>query len=104
MGGQVANALTLLWLDGRHRRLPRLRDVLPAIARHLVAAAGLGVVGVPASTALFPVPLHTSVRSLAQLGAYALAAGARLPRRCSSLLGAAGVARGARVPAAEAGG
>lgn len=74
-GGQVVNTLTLLWLDGRHRRLPRLRDVLPATLRHLTAAVGLGVVAFGLNR-LAPVPLHTSVRSLAQLGAYALAAGA----------------------------
>jgi len=73
--GQVANTLTLLWLDGRHRRLPRLRDVVPSTGRHLIAAAGLGVVAFGLNR-LFPVPLHTSVRSLVQLGAYALAAGA----------------------------
>ncbi len=74
VGGQIANALVLLWFDGRHRRLPRARTVLPAVARHVVAAAGLGV------TAFYidrvaPIPLHTSVRSLAQLGAYAAVAG-----------------------------
>ncbi|OYW05061.1 MAG: murein biosynthesis integral membrane protein MurJ [Acidobacteria bacterium 37-71-11] len=73
--GQVANTLTLVWLDGRHRRLPRLRDVLPATGRHLIAAAGLGVVAFSLNR-LFPVPLHTSVRSLVQLGAFALATGA----------------------------
>jgi putative peptidoglycan lipid II flippase len=70
VGGQLANAAVLLYLDGRHRRLPRLRQVLPAVARHFAAAVGLGV------TAFFlnrwvPVPLHTSVRSLAQLASYA---------------------------------
>jgi len=75
VGGQVANALVLLWLDGRHRRLPPLRDVLPAVARHIVAAAGLGATVFLLDRA-FPVPLHTSVRSLAMLGAWALAGGA----------------------------
>ena len=65
----------LLWLDGRHKRLPPARDVVPAIARHIVAAAGLGVAVFLLERA-FPVPLHTSVRSLAMLGAWALAGGA----------------------------
>jgi hypothetical protein len=72
--GQLANAATLLWLDGRHRRLPRLLEVLPAIARHLVAAAGLGLVAFYLER-LSPVPLRTSVRSLAQLSGYALVCG-----------------------------
>ena len=75
VGGQVANALVLLWLDGRHKRLPPLRDVLPAVARHIVAAAGLGATVFLLNRAI-PVPLHTSVRSLAMLGAWALAGGA----------------------------
>jgi putative peptidoglycan lipid II flippase len=72
--GQVANAATLLWLDGRHRRLPRARQIAPATARHLAASAGLGVVAYLLNRTA-PVPLHTSVRSLAQLVAYAAAAG-----------------------------
>jgi putative peptidoglycan lipid II flippase len=75
VGGQVANSLVLLWLDGRHRRLPRLGEVLPAVARHLVAAGGLGLVAFYLNR-LAPVPLHTSIRSLAQLGAHAVVAGA----------------------------
>lgn len=73
--GQLANAATLLWLDGRHRRLPRSREVLPAVVRHFIAAVGLGAV-VLALDHLAPVPLHTSVRSLAMLAAYGLAGGA----------------------------
>ena len=73
-GGQLANAATLLWLDGRHRRLPRFSEVLPALARHVVAALGLGVAGFYLNR-LAPVPLHTSVRSLAQLSCYALVCG-----------------------------
>jgi putative peptidoglycan lipid II flippase len=75
VGGQVVNALVLLWLDGRHKRLPPLRDVAPAVGRHLVAAAGLGAAVFLLDRA-FPVPLHTSVRSLAMLGAWAVAGGA----------------------------
>jgi putative peptidoglycan lipid II flippase len=67
--GQVANALTLLWLDGRHGRLPRVGDVLPAIARHAGAALASGLV-VVALEYFRPVPLATSVRSLALLGGY----------------------------------
>jgi putative peptidoglycan lipid II flippase len=74
VGGQIANALVLLWLDGRHRRLPPPRDVMPAIARHVLASAALGAV-VFVLNRTFPVPLHTSVRSLAVLGAWALAGG-----------------------------
>ncbi|HVN76454.1 MAG TPA: murein biosynthesis integral membrane protein MurJ [Thermoanaerobaculaceae bacterium] len=74
-GGQLANAGTLLWLDGKHRRLPRFLDVLPAVARHLAAAAALGVVGYYLNT-LAPVPLRTSVRSLAHLGGYTALCGA----------------------------
>ncbi len=69
--GQVANSLVLLWLDGKHRRLPRAGAVLPAIARHLVAAGGLGAM-LFVLDRVAPVPLHTSVRSLLQLGGYAL--------------------------------
>jgi len=75
VGGQAANALILLWLDGRHKRLPPARLVVPAIARHIVAAAGLGA-AVFALERAFPVPLHTSVRSLATLGSLALVGGA----------------------------
>ncbi|HVN32465.1 MAG TPA: murein biosynthesis integral membrane protein MurJ [Thermoanaerobaculaceae bacterium] len=71
VGGQVVNALVLLWLDGRRRRLPHSRDVLPAVGRHVVAAAALGAV-VSLLDRAFPIPLHTSVRSLAMLGAWAL--------------------------------
>ncbi len=74
-GGQLANAATLLWLDGRHGRLPRFLEVLPAIARHLIAAAGLGLVAFYLDR-LFPVPLRTSVRSLAQLSGDAVVCGA----------------------------
>jgi putative peptidoglycan lipid II flippase len=74
VGGQFANAAVLLWLDGRHRRLPRLRQVLPGVLRHIVAAAALGVVAFYLNR-LAPVPLHTSVRSLARLGSYAVVAG-----------------------------
>jgi len=73
--GQLANAATLLWLDGRHRRLPRAAEVLPAVLRHLIAAAGLAAV-VFALDRFAPVPLHTSVRSVAQLGVYGLAGAA----------------------------
>jgi putative peptidoglycan lipid II flippase len=75
VGGQLVNALALLWLDGRHKRLPRMGQVLPAVGRHLVAAAGLGATAFYLER-LAAIPLHTSVRSLAQLGAYAIAAGA----------------------------
>jgi len=73
-GGQVANAAVLLWLDGKHRRLPSARDVLPAVARHAVAAGTLGVAVFFAQRA-FPVPLATSVRSITQLVAVALLGG-----------------------------
>ena len=75
VGGQVSNALVLLWLDSRHRRLPRLREVFPAVVRHCVAAACLGAAAF-ALNRLAPVPLHRSVSSVAQLGAYAVTAGA----------------------------
>ena len=74
VGGQLANACVLLWLDGKHRRLPRAAEVMPGVARHLAAAAGLGVVAFYLNR-LAPIPLHTTVRSLAQLGVYALASG-----------------------------
>ena len=74
VGGQLVNATVMLWLDGRHRRLPRLRQVAAAVTRHLVAAAGLGVTAFYLHR-LAPVPLHTSVRSLAQLASYAVLAG-----------------------------
>ncbi len=74
VGGQLANASVLLWLDGKHKRLPRLVDVLPAIARHLVAAAGLGLVAFYLNR-LAPVPLHTSARAILQLAGYASVAG-----------------------------
>jgi len=67
--GQVANALTLLWLDGRHGRLPRAADVMPAILRHAGAALAAGA-AVVALERFRPVPLATSVRSLALLGVY----------------------------------
>jgi len=67
--GQVANAFTLLWLDGRHGRLPRIGDVLPAIVRHLGAAIAAGAV-VFLLDHVRPVPLATSVRSLVLLGVY----------------------------------
>ena len=86
VGGQIANALVLLWLDGRHKRLPPLRDVLPAVTRHVVAAAGLGV-AVFMLNRVFPVPLHTSVRSLAMLGAWAVT-GAAVYALLLALLGA----------------
>lgn len=73
VGGQLANAAMLLWLDGKHRRLPRIGEVLPAVARHVVAAAGLGAVAFYLNR-LAPVPLHTSVRSILQLGGYAAVA------------------------------
>ncbi len=73
--GQVANALTLLWLNGRLGRLPRAGDVLPAILRHLGAAVAAGAVVVMLE-GLQPVPLTTSVRSLTMLAAYGLVGGA----------------------------
>src|SRR5208337_545426 len=69
--GQVANSLVLIWLDGKHHRLPRVVTVLPAIACHAIAAAGLGAALLVLNRAV-PVPLYTSVRSLFQLGVYAL--------------------------------
>ncbi len=69
-GGQVANALTLLWLDGRHRRLPRVREVAPALARHLLAAAGIGVT-LHLAQNVAPLHLATSLRSVALLLGYA---------------------------------
>jgi putative peptidoglycan lipid II flippase len=73
VGGQLANAVVLLWLDGKHGRLPPLGDVFPAVARHVLAALGLGLVGYGLNR-VAPVPLHTSVRSLVQLGTYGTAA------------------------------
>ncbi len=73
VGGQLANALVLLWLDGRKKRLPRFGQISAAVGRHVVAAVGLGAV-VFYLDRFAPIPLHTSVRSLAQLGAYALVA------------------------------
>lgn len=75
VGGQVFNALVLLWLDGRHRRLPRLLAVLPAVARHVLAAAVLGAVAYGLNR-LAPVPWHRSVASVTQLAGYAAVAGA----------------------------
>ena len=74
-GGQLANAAALLWLDGKVRRLPGLREVFPAVGRHLVGALGLGVVAYYLNR-LAPVALRTSVRSLVQLSGYALVCGA----------------------------
>jgi putative peptidoglycan lipid II flippase len=73
-GGQLANAATLLWLDARHKRLPRFLEVLPAIARHVIAAIGLAAAAFCLNR-IAPVPLHTSARSLAQLSSYALLCG-----------------------------
>ncbi len=75
VGGQFVNAAAMLWLDGRHHRLPRLQQVAAAVARHLVAAAGLGVTAFYLHH-LAPIPLHTSIRSLGQLAGYAVLAGA----------------------------
>jgi putative peptidoglycan lipid II flippase len=74
VGGQAVNAAILLWLDGRHRRLPRLRKVMPGVARHATAAIALGVSAFYLER-LAPVPLHTSIRAVAQLGAYAVLSG-----------------------------
>jgi putative peptidoglycan lipid II flippase len=41
--GQLANAVVLLWLNGRSGRLPRSAEVVPAMLRHLLAAAAAGV-------------------------------------------------------------
>ncbi|MFH1177550.1 MAG: murein biosynthesis integral membrane protein MurJ [Acidobacteriota bacterium] len=71
--GQMVNASVLLLLAGLARRLPRAREVLPGLARHALAAAGLGAALAISATHL-PAMAATSARSLALLGA--LAAGA----------------------------
>jgi len=73
--GQVVNAALLLALNGRARRLPRAAEVLPAIARHAVAAAAMGA-AVALLARVLPVATATSVRSLATLGALAAAGAA----------------------------
>jgi putative peptidoglycan lipid II flippase len=65
--GQLANTLTLFWLNGRAGRLPRLLPLVPAVARHLLAAGALGAT-VSIAAQLIPIPLSTGVRSIATLG------------------------------------
>jgi putative peptidoglycan lipid II flippase len=72
--GQLANAVVLVWLSERAHRLPRAARVLPSVARHLAAAALLGV-AVYAAGRLYRPPMSTSIRSLATLGGYAVVAG-----------------------------
>ncbi len=74
-GGQLANAATLLWLDGKHRRRPGVREVLPAIGRHVAAALAVGVLAFYLNR-VAPVPLRTTVGALAQLSGYAAVCGA----------------------------
>ncbi|MGE5236612.1 MAG: murein biosynthesis integral membrane protein MurJ [Acidobacteriota bacterium] len=71
--GQLLNSATLLVLNGRHGRLPHLRDVGPGLARQLIAAAVLGA-GLLLVLPHLPSMGVTGVRSLALLAM--LAAGA----------------------------
>jgi putative peptidoglycan lipid II flippase len=73
--GQVANAVALLLLNGRARRLPAARDVLPAIARHLLAAAAMGATLLGLVRVLPPATTTSvvSLTTLAILGAAGLA-------------------------------
>ena len=64
--GQVVNAGALLLLNGRARRLPAAGEVLPAIARHLLAAAAMGA-AVYGLARVLPAATATSVAALAVL-------------------------------------
>ena len=68
--GQVINSSVLLLLNARARRLPAAAEVLPSVARHLLAAAAMGA-AVWALARLLPPAATTSVRSLATLAALA---------------------------------
>jgi putative peptidoglycan lipid II flippase len=72
--GQLVNSTFLLALNGRHGRLPHARDVLPGLARQLVAATALAA-GLLAAMPWLPPMQSTSVRSLAVLGLLAIAGG-----------------------------
>lgn len=75
VAGQVANAFTLVVLSVSHRRLPVVGEVLPALLRHLAAAA---IAGLTAWALVRQTPplLATSVQSVAILGGVVVAAGA----------------------------
>jgi putative peptidoglycan lipid II flippase len=73
--GQVANAALLLALNRRAGRLPPAASVLPAVARHAVAAA-LVLVAVRLVVWAVPAPLVTGLRSLAALSLHAGVGGA----------------------------
>ena len=70
--GQVVNAATLLLLNGRARRLPSARDVLPAVARHVRRGGRDGRGGVTACA------LRAAARRPRRVDR-----GAGRPRRCS---------------------
>ncbi len=74
VAGQVANALTLLVVNGVRRRLPRAAEVLPALVRHLVATAAAGTVAWALQRQAPPL-LATSLASLAVVGGIAAVAG-----------------------------
>lgn len=70
--GQALNFTVLAALNARAGRMPAAGEVLPAIARHLAAAAIMGC-GLFAARPLLPPRLATGVASLALTGAAALA-------------------------------
>jgi len=75
VAGQLANAVTLLILNGVRGRLPAPRNVLPAVARHLLAAAAAATAAWGLAGLAPPLQV-TSLRSLAVLAAVVGAAGA----------------------------
>ncbi len=75
VAGQVANALTLLVLNGSQQRLPAAGEVLPALLRHLAATAMAGAAAWALARQAPPM-LVTSLPSLAILGGIAAGAGA----------------------------
>lgn len=75
VAGQLANAVTLLILNGLGRRLPAAGEVIPASLRHLLATSALAAAAWGLMR-LAPPLLATSVRSLAILSAVVVAAGA----------------------------
>ncbi len=75
VAGQLANAMTLLILNGLGRRLPAAGEVIPASLRHLLATSVLVAVALSLMR-LAPPLLVTSVRSLAILSAVVVVAGA----------------------------
>jgi putative peptidoglycan lipid II flippase len=75
VAGQLANACTLLLLNGLRGRLPEAGEVLPAVLRHLAASAVAGAVAWALQRQAPPL-LTTSLPAFATLGGIAAAAAA----------------------------